>query len=438
MEIGLIMGYPMSKMSKIEIEAWKYKCTAFIQLIPIFYTDKYQPITKKDIKRAKIWQDDLEATKDTKANRLEIAGHFGKNNLPMAVFNYGKLLEGNLKPIYIVDIDTWYDYLKDGEERDIEADKNFSRKNMSLPKYLTNAKYKGTLLRGSARFLDDKDKYEVGDILKNFKTSSASPPKTIEITKKELQEPGGFLPDQAFYYYTVVTRNNSMPNPPHLTRRSNSTIAENARKMAEKFHGRKVERVITVDEIEKDISDLAVIGELEQLEIFPIGSDTQIDLNFEDQLDNEKTVIEVCTDSEGKQIYLEKGNQNIDKGLSKIKSETSQTLAQRFIVLGHILAICYFTDKWHLEEENEPLWRVYSISKSGERTLEGEDLFEEDAIELQKELEGSGDEIQIGTPYRHEFGEDGGEMPFLIYDELNKKLSIVGGTYIVKDVGIWN
>ena len=324
-----------------------------------------------------------------------------------------------------------YPFLKDSSKK--------YKKNMSLPKYLPNAKYKGTLLRGSARFLDDKDKYEVGDILKNFKTSSAAPPKTIEITKKELQEPGAFLPDQAFYYYKVVTRNNSMPNPPHLKRRSNSAIAENARKMAEKFHGRKVERVITVDEIEKDVSDLAVIGELEQLQIFPIGSDTtQIDLNFEDQLDNEKTVIEVCTDSEGKQIYLEKGNQNIDKGLSKIKSETSQTLAQRFIVLGHILAICYFTDKWHLEEENEPLWRVYSISKSGKRTLEGEDLFEEDAIELQRELEGSGDEIQIGTPYRHEFGEDGGEMPFLIYDELNKKLSIVGGTYIVKDVGIWN
>ena len=212
------------------------------------------------------------------------------------------------------------------------------------------------------------------------------------------------------------TRRRNMPLPQHLAKRSNSSIAENARKMAERFHGRKVERVITTDELELDITDLAVIGELEQLEIIPIGSDSQIDLNFEDQLDSEEEVIEVCTDSKGKQIYLEKGNQNIDKFLKDIKRETSQTLDQRFVVLGHIVAICYFTDKWHLEEENEPLWRVYSIEESGERVLEASDLYEEDAIKLQKELEeDSGDfEIQIGTPYRHEFGEDGGEFPFLI------------------------
>lgn len=237
-----------------------------------------------------------------------------------------------------------------------------------------------------------------------------------------------------------------MALPNYLKKRSNSAIAERAREMAEKFHGRKVERVITFDELEKDISDLAVIGELEELQVFPIGSDCipdrdNVDLHFEDQFKHEKLIIEVCTDAKGKQIYLEKGCQNVDKAIKYLKTQTSQTLAQRFVVLGHIWAICYFTDKWHLEEENEPLWRAYSLYPNGVRDLEAEDMYEEDAIAEKEELEANSNddvEILIGTPYRHEFGEDGGEMPFLVYDELNKKLQIVGGTYEVRDVGIWN
>lgn len=419
-----------------------------------------------------------------------------------------------------------------------------------------NAKYRGVPLKKSNRIFDNINKYQIGDIIHNYKSSSASIPVTIKILSKEKAE-GTFLPDEAIYTYEVIStkksnpsfmptpeylrsrtnsaiaennpknrpmtskqkaiasegsslgfgrnfqpsqdaidtikafeskrfrivstnnsgktivehskygvftiskdgswwnnddtitgndnkdvikafKNPKMPLPKYLRSRTNSAIAENAKKMAEKFHGRKVNRVITIDELEKDITELAVIGELEQLEIIPIDSDAQLDLNFEDQFTNENDIIEVCTDAEGKQIYLEKGDQDIDSSLKEIKKETTQTLAQRFIILGHILAICYFTDKWHLKEENEPLWRVYNLHSNGKRELVGEDLYEEDAIELQKENEELGNEVVIGTPYRHEFGEDGGEMPFLVYDELNKKLQIVGGTYVVKDVGIWN
>ena len=222
-----------------------------------------------------------------------------------------------------------------------------------------------------------------------------------------------------------------------LLKRRNSAQSREARQMAENFHGRAVERTITVDEVDKDPTDYAVIGELEELEVMPIGSRKIHTINFLDQWDKEKKIVEVCCDAEGQQIYFVKGDQDIDNLLDGLAGDTKQSFGQRHIVVGHLVAISYFTDKWHLDDKDEPLWRVYSI-RGGCRELEEADLKEKPACELRDELSAEGLEVVIGTPYRHEFGEDGGEFPFLVYDELNKRLSLAGGTYEVRDVGIWN
>ena len=169
----------------------------------------------------------------------------------------------------------------------------------------------------------------------------------------------------------------------------------------------------------------------------PIGSRKIHTINFLDQWDKEKKIVEVCCDADGKQIYFVKGDQDIDNLLDGLAGDTKQSFGQRHIVVGHLVAISYFTDKWHLDDKDEPLWRVYSI-RGGCRELEEADLKEKPACELRDELSAEGLEVVIGTPYRHEFGEDGGEFPFLVYDELNKRLSLAGGTYEVRDVGIWN
>lgn len=42
------------------------------------------------------------------------------------------------------------------------------------------------------------------------------------------------------------------------------------------------------------------------------------------------------------------------------------------------------------------------------------------------------------TEYIHKFGEDGGSLPVLIYDAMNKQLFLVGGDYVIKREGIVN
>ena len=41
-----------------------------------------------------------------------------------------------------------------------------------------------------------------------------------------------------------------------------------------------------------------------------------------------------------------------------------------------------------------------------------------------------------GIEYRHEFGEEGGELPHLIYDARNAHLILAGGSYVIEPEGI--
>lgn len=174
-----------------------------------------------------------------------------------------------------------------------------------------------------------------------------------------------------------------------------------AKEMAEEFHGRAVERVIDVEELEREPSNYAVIGDLEELEIvpFPGKTDHCYPMNWERQnAEDPESIVHVCCDAEGTQIYFIGGDQDITEFLGSIEG-TKYTHEQKMIVVGFCKSVTYFTDKHHLE----------------------------------------GDEAQKkGVPYQHEFGENGGEWPILVFDRENSKLLLAGGTYEVRDVGIYD
>lgn len=178
-------------------------------------------------------------------------------------------------------------------------------------------------------------------------------------------------------------------NPKTLaSKRRNPQGRKSAREMAEEFHGRAVEQVINIDELECEPSDYAVIGELIELRVQDEKNEYTLEFN------NKDGVILAC-DSEGKQLYFIGGNQNINDLLDDI--ETKHSLSQRFLFVGYLSGIVYKTEKHHLSDSNGEV-----------------------------------------CEYDHNFGEQGGHFPILIYDKLNEKMIIAGGTYDVRDVGIWD
>lgn len=217
--------------------------------------------------------------------------------------------------------------------------------------------------------------------------------------------------------------------------RTNPVISE-AREMAEKFHGRKVSREIEFDEEYRTPTNYAVIGELEEFVIVPLSdSKHEYPISFTENWDRESDVVQVCCDKEGKQIYFESGDQKLDKSLID-QIEGTLNKNQRFQILGYCRFITYCTDKHHLDEDaNEKIYRVWYVESDGVRELVKDRC---NLAQAEKEIEKIGDGCFWNCSYQHEFGEDGGEWPIIAYDSLNEHLILIGGTYEVRDVGIYN
>jgi hypothetical protein len=186
-----------------------------------------------------------------------------------------------------------------------------------------------------------------------------------------------------------------------MGRLANSTSFEEAKKLSTEFHGRDVEDIVEVLESYSEPVNLADLGILEELVVNPIHSKYEYPINFEEQNKEDiRKVIKVASNSKGEQLYFVGGDQNIDEIVNEIHSDTDSYLNldhRQYLVLGHCISIAYFTDKHHL----------------------------------------AGPKYQAeGTSYEHEFGEDGGYPPILLYDKLNKRLMLMGGTYHVAERGI--
>lgn len=169
---------------------------------------------------------------------------------------------------------------------------------------------------------------------------------------------------------------------------------EPAAELYEKFHGKPSERVDVIEEEVHYHEHLAGLGQLISLKI-KTPTRVRAELSFADADRRKGEPVGpdsplLCCSEDGRQLYIVGGNQEID--LSQIDMDGNEWRRDS-MNLGEILVITY-------------------------RTQKGFHDFED-------------------IDYFHHFSESSGNpRPVLLYDTRNKSLSISGGSYQVKDVGI--
>jgi hypothetical protein len=181
---------------------------------------------------------------------------------------------------------------------------------------------------------------------------------------------------------------------------SNPSTLSSSQSLVESFHGRShnsVDDIITFDSFPDSLAEL---GELRELVIVSPRFKGKLPIGF-DEAGN--AVVKLASAPGGTQYVLVGGDQGIDPdSLVEDFGISEDELGEdwkRKVVLGEVVSLTYFTDKHHL---------------SGPK--------------YQKD----------GCLYEHQLGEEGGELPTLVYDPNNESLEIVGGSYITKEEGIRN
>lgn len=156
----------------------------------------------------------------------------------------------------------------------------------------------------------------------------------------------------------------------------------------EDFHGRPPDTTEDITEPEISHDAYASLGRLTQLKVATL-SNKDSEINFE-YADDEEPIM-VSSSPDRKQIYFIKGDQSLD--LDELAMSGDEWFRDKMVI-----GVCY------------------------ELTYETKKSFEKFRL----------------TDFFHYLGEESGVQPLLIYDTLNKKFSIAGGQYEVKDIGIVN
>jgi hypothetical protein len=180
------------------------------------------------------------------------------------------------------------------------------------------------------------------------------------------------------------TRGGQSINP--RGRRRNGEV-EDAQKMFQKFHGRKSTTIEEVQVRQKDRRTMSGLGVLMFLrtDLTQEWNGKGVGLQF-----SEADKVILASDPQGNQLYFLGGNQDVTGILPKRGVDGNKD----FIDLGECDHIIYTADKDF-------------------------DNFDP-------------------KDYQHEFGEETGERPRLMFDRLNQQLYLIGGAYEVKREGIVN
>jgi hypothetical protein len=165
-----------------------------------------------------------------------------------------------------------------------------------------------------------------------------------------------------------------------------------AERLAEEFHGREVRDIIDVTEVESYDENGAVLGYLVELCILTEDGEAEIPIRFPYHPESKSNVL-VVSNPAGTNLEFVGGDQDIDW-----RSVEGASVDDKYLVsVGPVSEIVYWADKHHL----------------------------------------SGPKSQAdGMEYYHEFGEEDGELPYLVFDRRNTKLLLVGGNYTVEPEGI--
>ena len=172
---------------------------------------------------------------------------------------------------------------------------------------------------------------------------------------------------------------------------------ETAEGLTKKFHGREPKETIEITESESYDSDLAMLGELTELEILSEDAEDVIPISFSHDTDTPEDTIRLCSTPNGRQLEFVGGDQSLD--LEEFEEAGLQLeTGKRNVVIGPIHSISYYTDKHHL------------AGSSNQKT---------------------------GVEFIHEFSEESnGALPMLVYDTKDERMEIVGGRYKVEEEGI--
>lgn len=166
---------------------------------------------------------------------------------------------------------------------------------------------------------------------------------------------------------------------------------DDAAEMYETFHGAPSKEILEVVEDYKFHSNLAVLGTAVEMDV-KVRRRGLIKIRFDG-------TTKLCSNEAGTHLYLVDGDQSLDLKVFGIKRKRTgkhghYTDVKDKLLLGEIHELTYRTEK-------------------------------------------AFDNFKL-TDYYHGLGEDSGVRPALVYDTLNEQMEIVGGQYIVRDIGIVN
>lgn len=200
-----------------------------------------------------------------------------------------------------------------------------------------------------------------------------------------------------------------------------SKAYKQAENLAERFHGRKSKGSTKVVETLKYAKNVTELGDLNMLVVqVEIEEEDGKELDFEEisngllDLDENKYAkavkeyglqciyfpedIKLASTPTGKQLLvIALDGEPIDIPMGEVDWLSNREMEKVKVNLGPVVYIGYYSDKHHLE-----------------------------GPETQKD----------GEFYVHTFGSKSGIRPDLIYDTVNCSIELVGGDYIIEDIGI--
>jgi hypothetical protein len=159
-----------------------------------------------------------------------------------------------------------------------------------------------------------------------------------------------------------------------------------AQELFEQFHGRPSAETLEITTSRHEHAWLTGLGTLVELKVATV---TQLDATI--SFAKDKTAPQLCSSEDGRQLYIEGGDQALDLKALKMAG-----------------------DKW--EKDSMVIGVLYELTYQTAKKFHKFKL----------------------TDYFHKLGEESGVQPTLLYDPTNRLLSVSGGQYQVKPEGIVN